>query len=152
MALNKSLIGKEYPPSPFYEVGREKIRDFAMAIGDPNPVYTSEDAAKAAGYPDIIAPPTFLTILNFKYSPQVVGDPELGINYALVVHGEQEYELFRPIVPGDRLVGKPRITDITARGKNEYLYIDASIETVEGEKVANARATIVSRGTAPQEG
>lgn len=152
MALNRSLIGKEYPPSVPYEVGREKIRDFAMAIGDPNPVYTSEDAAKAAGYPDIIAPPTFLTIMNFKYSPQVVGDPELGINYALVVHGEQEYELFRPIVPGDRLVGKPRITDITARGKNEYLYIDASIETVEGEKVANARATIVSRGTAPQEG
>lgn len=152
MALNKALIGKEYPPSVPYEVGREKIRDFAMAIGDPNPVYTSEDAAKAAGYPDIIAPPTFLTIMNFKYSPQVVGDPELGINYALVVHGEQEYELFRPIVPGDRLVGKPRITDITARGKNEYLYIDASIETVEGEKVANARATIVSRGTAPQEG
>jgi len=152
MALNAKLIGKEYPASTPYEVGREKIREFANAIGESNPIYTDENAAKAAGYSDIVAPPTFLTVLNFKYSPQVIGDPELGLNYAFVVHGEQEYELHRPVVPGMRLVGKPRIADIAARGKNEYLYVEAVIETEDGEQVALARSTIVSRGTAPQEG
>lgn len=152
MPLNTALIGKEYPASSPWEVGREKIREFAAAIGEANPVYTDEAAAKAAGYKDIIAPPTFLTVLNFKYSPQVILDPELGLNYMFVVHGEQSYVYDRPVYPGDRLTGKAKITDIAARGKNEYLYIEADIMTEQGEKVATARSTIVSRGTAPQEG
>jgi acyl dehydratase len=152
MPLNKELIGREYPESAPYEVGREKIREFATAIGDFNPLYHDEVAAKAAGYDDIIAPPTFLTTLGFKFGPQVVGDPELGLNYAMVVHGEQEFELIRPVKPGDTLVGKPKIVDISARGKNEFMTYEASIETTSGEKVAVARSIIVSRGTAPQEG
>jgi acyl dehydratase len=152
MPLNKALIGKEYPQSSPYEVGREKIRDFATAIGDFNPIYHDEGAAKAAGYDDIIAPPTFLTTLGFKFGPQVVGDPELGLNYAMVVHGEQEFEILRPVKPGDMLVGKPKITQIAARGKNEFLTYEAAIDTTSGEKVAIARSIIVSRGTAPQEG
>ena len=152
MPLNKALIGREYPQSAAYEVGREKIRDFASAIGDFNPLYHDEAAAKAAGYDDIIAPPTFLTTLGFKFGPQVIGDPELGLNYAMVVHGEQEFEILRPVRPGDVLVGKPKIVDITARGKNEFMTYEASIETTSGEKVAVSRSIIVSRGTAPQEG
>jgi acyl dehydratase len=152
MPLNKALIGKEYPQSSPYEVGREKIRDFATAIGDFNPIYHDEAAAKAAGYDDIIAPPTFLTTLGFKFGPQVVGDPELGLNYAMVVHGEQEFEILRPVKPGDMLVGTPKITEITARGKNEFMTYEAAIDTTSGEKVAIARSIIVSRGTAPQEG
>lgn len=147
MALNTALIGREYPPTAPYEVGREKIREFAAAIGETNPIYLDETAAAAAGYPDIIAPPTFLTVMNFRYSPQVIGDPELGLDYSLVVHGEQEYELARPVVPGMRLVGKATITDIAAKGANEYLTIEAAIETEAGEHVAVARSVIVSRGT-----
>lgn len=152
MPLNTALIGKEYPPSAVYEVGREKIREFAMAIGDPNPLYTDESAAKAAGYDDLIAPPTFLTVIGFKFGPSIVLDPELGLDYTRVVHGEQEFELKRPIRPGDRLVGTPRISDISAKGKNEFLTYEAVIKTEDGEEVAIARSTIVSRGTAPQEG
>jgi len=152
MSLNKALIGKEYPQSTPYEVGREKIRDFATAIGDLNPIYHDKQAAVAAGYDDIIAPPTFLTTLGFKFGPQVVGDPDLGLNYAMVVHGEQEFEILRPVKPGDVLVGTPRITEITARGKNEFMTYEAAINTTSGEKVAIARSIIVSRGTAPQEG
>lgn len=151
MPLNQALKGKTYPETAAYEIGREKIREFATSIGDNNPVYHDEAAAKAAGYADIIAPPTFLTVLNFKYSPQIVLDPELGLDYSRVVHGEQEYELLRPLVPGDRLVAKAKVADIFARGKNEFLLIDAEIFTEAGEKVAVARGTIVSRGTAPQE-
>ncbi len=150
MPLNRALIGKEYPKSSPYEVGREKIRDFATAIGDFNPIYHDEAAAKSAGYDDIIAPPTFLTTLGFKFGPQVVGDPELGLNYAMVVHGEQEFEILRPVRPGDKLVGTPKIVDISARGKNEFMTYEASIETTSGEKVAVARSIIVSRGTAEE--
>lgn len=151
MALNQSLKGKEYPTTAAYEVGREKIKEFAIAIGDPNPVYVDENAAKAAGYPDIIAPPTFLTVMNFKYSPQIVLDPELGLDYSRVVHGTQEYEILTPITPGMRLVATPRIGDIYARGKNEFFTIEAEVKTEDGTLVARANGTIVSRGTAPQE-
>lgn len=147
MALNRALAGKRYPPSVPYEVGREKIREFATAIGDANPLYHDEAAAKAAGYSDIVAPPTFLTVLNFRYSPQVIGDPDLGLDYSRVVHGEQEYVLERPIVPGMQLIGLPTIIDIAARGSNEFLTIEAQIETTDGERVATARSVIVSRGT-----
>lgn len=152
MPLNTALIGKEYPAAPAYEVGREKIKEFAIAIGDQNPIYMDEAAAKAAGYTDIIAPPTFLTIVGFKFGPSIVLDPELGLDYSRVVHGEQEFELRRPIVPGDRLIGKPRIASITAKGRNEYLMYEASIQSESGEEVAVARSTIVSRGTASEQG
>ncbi len=148
---DKSIIGTELGTTTF-PVERGKIREFATAIGDQNPIFMDENAAKAAGYADIIAPPTFLTIVGFKFGPSIVLDPELGLDYTRVVHGEQEFELRRPIVPGDRLVGKPRIASIAAKGKNEYLTYEASIETESGEEVAIARSTIVSRGTAPQEG
>jgi hypothetical protein len=79
-------------------------------------------------------------------------DPELGLNYAMVVHGDQEYTFTRPVRAGDALVGKPHIAEIFAKGRNEFLVTEASIETPDGEKIAVARSTIVSRGTAPQEG
>lgn len=152
MPLNKALIGKEYVVSEPFEVTAESIRQFAGATKDPNPVYHDEAAAKAAGYDTVIAPPTYLTKLSFLYSPQIVLDQDLGLNYALVVHGEQEFEHLRPVKAGDMLIGRPRIADIYAKGRNEFLITEASIETISGEKVAIARSTIVSRGTAPQEG
>jgi acyl dehydratase len=152
MPLNKALEGKEYPPADPFEVTKESIVEFADAIGDPNPVYRDDAAAKASGYDGVIAPPTYLTKLSFIYSPQVVLDPDLGLNYMMVVHGEQEFELLRPLKAGDKLIGKPRIASITARGRNEFLVTEAPIETTDGERVALARSTIVSRGTAAQEG
>ncbi len=151
MPLNKALEGREFPASDPFEVTAEMIGDFAEAMGDPNPVYRDDAAARSAGYEGVIAPPTFLTKLTFLYSPAIVLDPELGLNYALVVHGEQEFEQTRPVRAGDILVGTPRIASITARGRNEFLVTEATIETADGEQVAVARSTIVSRGTAPQE-
>jgi len=152
MPLNKDFIGREFPPNEPYTVTAESIREFADAIGDSNPVYRDEAAAKAAGQPAVIAPPTYLTKLNFLYGVEMLADPALGLNYAMVVHGDQEYTFTRPVRAGDELIGKPRIADVFAKGRNEFLITEASIETPSGEKVAVARSTIVSRGTAPQEG
>ncbi len=152
MPLNKEFVGREFPPNDPYTVTGESIREFADAIGDPNPVYRDEAAAKAGGQPAVIAPPTYLTKLNFLYGPAMLADPALGLNYAMVVHGDQEYTFTRPVRAGDVLIGKPRIADIFAKGRNEFLISEASIETPSGEKIGVARSTIVSRGTAPQEG
>ena len=151
MPLNKDFIGRDFPANEPYEITAESIREFADAIGDPNPVYRDESAAKAAGQPAVIAPPTYLTKLNFLYGPAMLADPALGLNYAMVVHGDQEYTFTRPVRAGDVLVGKPKISDIFVKGRNEFLVTEASIETPDGEKVCVAKSTIVSRGTA-QEG
>jgi acyl dehydratase len=148
VALNRDFIGRELPPSPPYEVSREKIREFAAAIGDPNPVYLDREAAKALGHPDVIAPPTFAIVLSFRMSGAIVADPELGLDYSLVVHGEQRFVHTRPIRAGDVLVGTPRITAIRDAGRNELITWEADLRTVEGEPVCIATNTLVSRGTA----
>lgn len=152
MPLNKDFAGREFPATEPYEVTTDSIREFADAIGDPNPIYRDEMAATQAGHETIVAPPTYLTKLNFIYGPQMLADPDLGMNYAMVVHGEQEYEFERPVRAGDRLVARPRIGDIFEKGRNEFMITEATIETQDGEKVAVARSTIVSRGTAAGEG
>jgi acyl dehydratase len=152
MPLNKAFEGREFPTSPPYEVTADSIREFADAIGDPNPLYRDEAAAKEAGYDAIIAPPTYLTKLNFVYGPQMMLDPDLGLNYAMVVHGEQEYRYRRPVKAGDNLIAKPKISQIAVKGRHELLVTEAAIETTDGEQVAVAISTIISRGTAPQEG
>lgn len=78
MALDQSFVGRSYPPTDPYEVGREKIREFAAAVGDTNPVYSDPEAAKSHGYPDVIAPPTFVFAITFKAAGQVVEDPPAG--------------------------------------------------------------------------
>src|SRR5207245_501546 len=141
--------GREYPAPDTYEVSRELIRRFAQAIGDTNPAYTDIEAAKALGHPDVIAPPTFLTVLGFRYSGAgPMADPSLGLNYSLVVHGEQRFVHHRPARAGDVLSVTTTVADIRDAGSNELLTTKLTITTTEGEPVADSYSTIVSRGTA----
>ena len=103
MPVDPSFAGRSYPPTEPYEVGREKIREFADAINDPNPVYRSKAAAQELGHEDVIAPPTFAIVVTMRAGHQVVMDPDLGIDYSRVVHGEQRFEHTRPIRAGDLL-------------------------------------------------
>jgi acyl dehydratase len=148
VALDQSFVGRTYPPSEPYEVGREKIREFADAVGDPDPVYRDPEAARAAGHPDVIAPPTFPTILTFRAQRVVVLDPELGLDYSRVVHGEQSFQHHRPVVAGDRLVTTVHVDTIRVAAGNDILGTRSEITTEDGEPVVTARATIVARGTA----
>src|SRR5438105_7769648 len=149
MPLNREFIGREYPASETYEVSRELIRRFAAAIGDANPAYTDIEAAKALGHPEVIAPPTFLTVLGFRYSGHgPLADPSLGLNYALVVHGEQRFVHHRPVRAGDVLKVMSSVVDIRDAGRNELMTTKMAISTTDGEPVADAYSTIVSRGTA----
>jgi acyl dehydratase len=147
LPLNRDFIGRKFVAPQPYEVGREKIREFAAAIGDENPVYVDPEAAKAFGYPDVIAPPTFAIIVSVGAGAGLIFDPELGLDYGLVVHGEQKFVHHRPIRPGDSLSATTRVDDIRDAGRNELMTIVTEL-TADGEKVCTAINTIVSRGTA----
>lgn len=144
MALDQSFIGRSYPPSSTYEVSREKIREFADAIGDPNPLYLDPDAARAAGYADVIAPPTFLTILNIPAVEAIAADPELGVDYNRLVHGDQAFAYVRPVRAGDVLEMTTTITEIMDRAGNDFITVRAEI-SAKGELVCTTRAQLVIR-------
>jgi acyl dehydratase len=148
MPVDQSYIGRVYPPTPPYEVGREKIREFASAIGDPNPLYRDVDAARGAGYPDVIAPPTFAVVLTLPAGHQVVSDPDLGIDYSRVVHGEQRFVHRRPIRAGDELQVVVTVDNIRVAAGNDMVTTRADVSTLDGEEVLTAYSTIVARGTA----
>jgi len=149
VAVNREFIGREFPAPATYEVGREHIRRFADAVGDPHPAYRDPEAARALGHPDVVAPPTFLTVLNFRFAADgPVADPALGLDYTRVVHGEQSFELHRPVVAGDVLTSVQRVEDIKDAGRNELVSTVTEVTDASGAPVATLRSTIVSRGTA----
>jgi acyl dehydratase len=150
MPLNRAYIGRSFEAAGTFEVSREHIRRFADAIGDSNAVYRDPAAAKAAGHPDVVAPPTFLTTvgLSLRNVNGPLDDPDLGLDFGQVVHGEQRYVHHRPVRPGDVLTATTTIDDIRAVGRNEIMSMRIEIRTVEGETVCTAHNVIVSRGTA----
>ena len=145
MPLNPEYVGRVYPPGPSYVVGREKIREFATAIGDDNPAYHDVAAARALGYPDVIAPPTFSVMLALRSAGQVTHDPELGLDYSRVVHGEQRFAYHRPIVAGDELVVTTSIEAIRSAAGNDMITTRGDIATVDGEPVVTTMSLLVSR-------
>ncbi len=146
MPLDQSFIGRSYPSSAPYEVGREKIREFAEAIGEASPVHRDPDAARALGYQDVIAPPTFAVVLSLKANDVLVEDPELGLDYSRVVHGDQSFVHHRPITAGDRLSMVLHVDNITSRMGNDMLALRAEITDEDGEPVTTAKSTLVVRG------
>ena len=146
MPINRDFLGRTFPPSDPYEISRVKIRDFADAIGDPSPVLRDVAAAQAAGYPDVIAPPTFPIVITAAAGNRAATDPELGVNYAMVVHGEQSFEYVRPLVAGDVVTTQTTITDIRDAGRNTLLTNKTEFRTLDGDLVCTAYSTLVERG------
>ena len=151
MPLDQSFVGRSYPPTRPYEVGREKIREFAEAIGDTNPAYTDPEAAKALGHPDVIAPPTFPFVITFAAGSQVVHDPELGLDYDRVVHGDQRFVYSRPVRAGDRLTVTVHIDSIKSLAGNDILGVRGEVHDESGEHVVTTHMTLVSRAPDPEQ-
>jgi acyl dehydratase len=146
MPVDQSHIGRVYPPTPLYEVGREKIREFADAVNDPNPVYRDRAAAQALGYADVIAPPTFAILLTLPAGQQFLFDPEVGIDYGRVVHGEQRFVHERPIQAGDELHVVVTIDAIRVAAGNDLITMRSEVRTPQDELVVTAYGVIVVRG------
>ena len=147
MPLNESLKGKTYPEVDL-EVDRDRANQFALAVGEDDPRFLEQEPARTEGFPDQVVFPTFPTVVQILASAQVVLDEELGLDYTRVVHGEQEFEWKRPIVVGDRLRARPRISDIYSKGPNEFLVVENEVMDPDGDVVCVSRSTLLSRGTA----
>ena len=144
MAIDPSFAGRVYPPTEPYEVGREKIREFADAIGDENPISHDPAAARSLGYQDVVAPPTFAIVVTQRAARQVVSDPALGLDYSRVVH----FAYDRPIVAGDRLQSTVTVESIRVAAGNDLLTTRVDVTSEDGAHVLTAYATVVARGTA----
>lgn len=146
MALDQSFSGRVYPPKSVYDVSRAKIAEFADAIGDCSPLSRDTAAAQAAGYPDVIAPPTFLTIINLDAINAIITDPELGLDYNRMVHGDQSFSHVRPVHAGDQLQITTHVEEIFARMGNDFLNLRGEVTDASGEPVCTTRAQLVVRG------
>ncbi|GAA4687801.1 MaoC family dehydratase N-terminal domain-containing protein [Phytohabitans rumicis] len=146
MPLDLSFVGRTYPPTAPYQVGREKIREFARAIGADDALYLDPEAARAGGYADVVAPPTFPVVITMAASRQIVDDPELGVDYSRVVHGEQRFAYTRAVVAGDELVCVNTIEEIISRGGHEFLTTRTDVTTTAGEPVVSVWSKLVVRG------
>jgi acyl dehydratase len=145
MPVKTEAIGKQLPPVT-YAVGREKIREYASAVGETNPLHLDVEAARAAGYPDLVAPPMFAVV----YSAPAVGpgifDPEVGIDFAMMVHGGQEFRWGKPVVAGDEITTTASVKDISERdGKGFYVFESRSVNQ-DGEEVCVGTWTNIVRG------
>jgi acyl dehydratase len=148
MALDQQLVGRSYPPSAVYEVGRAKIAEFATAIGADDPAHHDVEAARALGYPDVIAPPTFAIVLTLAAANVVLDDPQVSLDYSRVVHGEQRFTHHRPVRAGDRLVATTTIDAVRSVAGNDLLTTRVDVATEDGEAVCTATSMLVARGAA----
>ncbi len=146
MAINPGFIGRTYPPTQVYSVGREKIREFASALGDSSLCYFDVASAQALGYPDLIAPPTFAIVVTMKAGEQVVFDPELALDYTRVVHGEQRFVHHRPIFAGDELTSTVSVDSIRSVAGNDMITVKSQVHSTSGELVSTVYSLLVSRG------
>jgi acyl dehydratase len=146
VAINPDYAGRTFEPSAPYEVSRVKIAEFAAAIGDTSPLCRDRAAALAAGYPDVVAPPTFAIVITAADSARLIADPGLGVNYAMVVHGEQSFAYDRPLRAGDVVVAQTTIESIRPVRSMTTMATLTEIRTTVGEHVCTAHSTLVERG------
>jgi acyl dehydratase len=144
--LDPSYTGHAYPPAAPYLVGREKIREFALAVGATEAAYLDPEAARALGYPDVIAPPTFPIVLSEAGVKAMIADPGLGLDFSRVVHGEQRFAYARPVCAGDRITATTTIEEITMRAGHGFLTSRTDMVDERGEPVVTAWNKLVVRG------
>lgn len=146
MPVNPELAGRSYPATAPYLVGREKVREFARAVLASSPLNLDPDAARAAGYADVVAPPTFAVVVQEHTLAQLLGDPDAGIDFSRVVHGDQRFSFTRPIVAGDELTATLTVTSVKTLGGHSMVTAESAIVDADGDHVVTAISTLVVRG------
>jgi len=146
MPVNADFQGREYPPTEPYRVSAAKIREFAEAVGGTDPSHVDAEVARSRGYADVIAPPTFAVLIAQQVEGQLVRDPEAGIDFSRVVHGEQRFVHHRPLTAGDAVVGVLHVDTVREAGGHAMVTTRAELATEAGEPVCTSTSTIVIRG------
>jgi len=144
--VNPNVQGKKYPETPPYLVGREKVREFANAVFSTNPINHDLFAAQAAGYPDLVAPPTFAVLIQERSLHTVIADPEADIDFSRVVHGDQRFIHKRPIVAWDELTSVLEVDSVKSLGAHSMITFKTEILDRNKNLVCTAISTLVVRG------
>lgn len=142
--MNPELVGRAYPPTAPYLVGREKVREFARAVFADAPQHSDPEAARALGYPDVVAPPTFAMVVQDLTLQQLLGDPDSGIELSRLVHAEQRFRYSRPIVAGDELTATLAVTGIRTLGSNAMITSEAEIVDADGAHVVTTTSVLLA--------
>lgn len=146
MAVNPEIAGRTFPPAPPYLVGREKVREFARAVFSENAINHDPEVARAAGYADVVAPPTFPIVVQERTLAQLLLEPDAGIDFTRVVHGDQRFAYSRPIVAGDELTATLTVTSVKSLGGHSMVTSESAIVDATGAHVVTATSTLVVRG------
>ena len=141
--MNPDLVGREFPPTTPYLVGREKVREFARAVFADAPQHADLDAARAAGFDDLVAPPTFAMVIQDHTLQQLLALDDSGIELARTIHAEQRFAYSRPIVAGDELTGQLAVTGIRTLGGNAMITSEATITDADGAHVVTATSVLL---------
>ena len=145
MAVDTKFIGRKYP-AHVYEVGKEKIREYARAIGDNNPLFLDDEKAKASKYGGMIAPPMIAVVYAAGPIGQMLLDGDLQLNLMMLVHGEQEFEFGEVVRPGDVITTESEIVEIYEKKGKSFITMATMSKNQRGEMTAKARWTFVVRG------
>ena len=145
MAVKTEAVGKAYPPFE-YEVGKEKIAEYARAIGAENPVHFDRQAAREAGFRDVVAPPMFAVVYSAGSVAPGIFDPDVGIDFARMVHGGQEFVWDEPVVSGDVISTTTTVKDISEKGGKGFYVFESVSTNQDGSEVVRATWTNIVRG------
>ncbi len=146
MPVNAAYEGRSYPPGEPFAVGREHVRAFAAAVGASDPVHHDVAAARAAGFADVVAPPTFAVVIAQRCEGQYVTDPEAGIDFSRVVHGDEAFTHHRPIVAGTEVISVLHVDRIREAGGNAMISTRVECSDAEGEALCTVTSSLVVRG------
>ena len=143
--MNQDAIGKRFPPFE-YEVGKEKIAEYARAVGEDNPVYFDREKAREAGFRDVPAPPMFAVVYSSGSVAPAIFDPDVGINFAMMVHGGQEFVWGEPVCAGDTITTEASVKDIYEKDGRGYYVFESVSRNQGGQEVVRGTWTNIVRG------
>jgi acyl dehydratase len=145
VAVDTAQVGKLYPPFE-YAVGREKVREYARAVGDDDPVHHDREAARSAGFRDLVAPPMFCVVYSAGAMAPAVLDPELGIDLARLLHAGQEFVWGDPVCAGDELETRVSVKDVHEKGSNTFYVFESVSTNQDRREVVRGTWTEIVRG------
>lgn len=143
MTVDPELASRDFPPTPAYLVGREKVREFSRAVFATAPQHLDVAAAQAEGYADLVAPPTFAMVIADVTLQQLLQDPSTGVVLERALHTDQKFAYTRPIVAGDELTGRLRVTRVRAMGSGAMVASETEITDAAGNHVVTASSTLL---------
>jgi acyl dehydratase len=145
MPVNDQAVGKSFPPFT-YAVGREKVREYANAVGETNALHVDPGAARAAGYADVVAPPMFAVVYSGPAVAPAIFDPDVGLNFALMLHGSQEFVWGPVVVAGNEIETAVTVKEISERNGMGFYVFESVSRRGDGETVCTGTWTNIVRG------